>query len=125
MNTARKNEVVIGDKHINLDEFPNPVECGGSDEEIAAFVDRYFDACIKHELSEAEAMKLFDAHCEVQAEAKQPKIDLTPFYTSEDNVPHEYEEIRILSKEEVANLVDGFFEEVERKNNMDIKNSQS
>lgn len=116
MNKPRKNEVMIDDKRIDLDEFPNPIECGDSDEEITEFVDRYFDACVKHDVNEHEAMRLMDAHFEQLDEPQKPKIDLTPFYASADNVPHEFEAVGVTSEAETAKFVDEFFEDVEKRN---------
>ena len=54
---------------------------------------------------------------------------MTSFYASEDNEPHEYEALKILSDEEVKSIADDVFgsivpdfDDVTHKNNTNSKN---
>ena len=92
-------------------------------------MDALFDACVKHDLSESESMELLDTHFEQQSEPQKIEIDLTSFYASEDNEPHEYEALKILSDEEVKSIADDVFgsivpdsDDVTHKNNTNSKN---
>lgn len=121
-------KINLSGKSIERDDLPQLLS--DSDEDIAAFVDAFFDACVKHNLSESESMELLDTHFEQQSEPQKIEIDLTSFYASEDNEPHEYEALKILSDTEVQTIVDDVFDnlvpdseldDVTHKSNTDSK----
>lgn len=127
-------KINVSGKSIERDDLPQLLS--DSDEDIAAFVDAFFDACVRRDLSESESMELLDTHFEQQNEPQKNEIDLTSFYASEDNEPHEYEALKILSDEEVQTIVgdvfdnlvpdseldDKPFDDVAHKNNTNSKN---
>lgn len=127
-------KINLSGKSIERNDLPQLLS--DSDEDIAAFVDAFFDACVKHNLSESESMELLDTHFEQQSEPQKIEIDLTSFYASEDNEPPEYEALKILSDKEVQTIVDGvfdnlvpdselddeLFDDVTHKNNTNSKN---
>ena len=55
-------KINVSDKSIERNDLPQLLS--DSDEDIAAFVDAFFDACVKHNLSESESMELLDTHFE-------------------------------------------------------------
>ena len=81
-------KINVSGKSIDRNDLPQLLS--DSDEDIAAFVDAFFDACVRRDLSESESMELLDTHFEQQNEPQKIEIDLTSFYASEDNEPHEY-----------------------------------
>ena len=103
-------KINVSGKSIDRNDLPQLLS--DSDEDIAAFVDAFFDACVKHDLSESESMELLDTHFEQQNEPQKIEIDLTSFYASEDNEPHEYEALKILSDEEVQTIVGDVFDNI-------------
>jgi hypothetical protein len=120
-------KINVSGKSIDRNDLPQLLS--DSDEDIAAFVDAFFDACVKHNLSESESMELLDTHFEQQSEPQKIEIDLTSFYASEDNEPHEYEALKMLSDEEVKSIADDVFgsivpdsDDVTHKNNTNSKN---
>ena len=120
-------KINVSGKSIDRNDLPQLLS--DSDEDIAAFVDAFFDACVKHNLSESESMELLDTHFEQQSEPQKIEIDLTSFYASDDNEPHEYEALKMLSDEEVKSIADDVFgsivpdsDDVTHKNNTNSKN---
>lgn len=112
-------KINVSGKSIERNDLPQLLS--DSDEDIAAFVDAFFDACVKHNLSESESMELLDAHFEQQSEPQKIEIDLTSFYASEDNEPHEYKALKILSDKEVQTIVDDVFDNLVPDSELDDK----
>ena len=130
-------KINVSDKSIERDDLPQLLS--DSDEDIAAFVDAFFDACVKHNLSESESMELLDTHFEQQSEPQKIEIDLTSFYASEDNEPHEHFDKAVkfgVTEAEAQAIVDDvfntivpdselddeLFDDVTHKNNNNSKN---
>ena len=103
-------KINVSGKSIERNDLPQLLS--DSDEDIAAFVDALFDACVRQDLDEDEAMQVLDASLETgDVVTEKPRIDLSGFYA--DDSPHFYCD-KNLPEEEVNRLCDEFFEEVER-----------
>jgi hypothetical protein len=90
-------KINVSGKSIERNDLPQLLS--DSDEDIAAFVDAFFDACVRRDLSESESMELLDTH------------------------------LKMLSDEEVKSIADDVFgsivpdsDDVTHKNNTNSKN---
>lgn len=102
-------KINVSNKSIERNDLPQLLS--DSDEDIAAFVDAFFDACVRQDLDKDEAMQVLDASLETgDVVTEKPRIDLSGFYA--DDSPHFYCD-KNLPEEEVNRLCDEFFEEVE------------
>ena len=110
-------KINVSGKSIERDDLPQLLS--DSDEDIAAYVDAFFDACVRQDLDEDEAMQVLDASLETgDVVTEKPRIDLSGFYA--DDSPHFYCD-KNLPEEEVNRLCDALFAEVDQAQELKLR----
>lgn len=110
-------KIDVSDKSIDQNDLPKLLS--DSDEDIAAYVDAFFDACVRHDLNEDEAMQVLDTSLDMNGViTEKPRIDLSGFYA--DDSPHFFCD-KNLPEEEVNRLCDEFFAEVDRAQELKLR----